>query len=402
MSDAVEFGWIVLIVSLAFGVAVASSRLSTWLRVPAPAIFLVGAAAASNLIGSLRHIPVHAVERTVTVALVLILFDGGMHIGWRRFRVAAGAVVWLGVAGTFVTAAGLALAARLIFGLGWEESLLIGTALAPTDPAVVFSVLGGREPGGRTGVLIEGESGANDPVGIALMVALLGAHEAGGGSAFLVGLREFALQLAVGAAIGVISGMGLRWLIRIKLPNEGLYALRTIAGALAVYGLATVAHGSGFLAVLIAGILIGDEQMPYRTEVRSFSGSLASLGEIVAFIALGLTVDLTWLARDNAWLIGLVLAILLAVVIRPVLVGLVLWPVGLTAGERIFVLWSGLKGAVPILLGLLVVAEGIDSSTQLYAVVFVVVAFSVIVQGGLVPFVAERSGVPLTRIPEDD
>jgi potassium/hydrogen antiporter len=402
MGDVVDFGWIVLAFSLAFLVAVTSSRVSARLRIPAPAIFLIGAAVASNLVSSLAHIPVHTVERVVTVALIIILFDGGMHIGWARFRSAAGAVVWLGVAGTFVTAAGVAIAAHLIFSLGWQESLLLGTALAPTDPAVVFSVLGGREVGGRAGVLLEGESGANDPVGIALMVALLGAHTMTGGAAFLTGLREFVLQLVVGAAVGIAAGLALRWLLRVRLPNEGLYALRAIACALAVYGLATVARGSGFLAVLIAGILVGDEVQPFRAEVRSFSGSLASLAEIVAFAVLGLTVDIRELGRHYAWAIGLVLAVLLAFVIRPLLAGLVLWPVKLSRGERLFVLWSGLKGAVPILLGLFVVAEGMDRSAQIYAVVFIVVAFSVIVQGGLVPTVASRLGVPLTEIPEDD
>jgi potassium/hydrogen antiporter len=402
MGDVVDFAWIVLAVSLAFLVAVMSSRVSAWLHVPAPAIFLIGAAVASNAVSSLAHVPIHTVERVVTVALIVILFDGGMHIGWARFRSAAGAVVWLGVAGTFVTAAGIAVAAHLIFRLSWQESLLIGTALAPTDPAVVFSVLGGREVGGRAGVLLEGESGANDPVGIALMVALLGAQTMSGGAAFLSGLREFVLQMVVGAAVGIVAGLALRWMLRVRLPNEGLYALRAIACALAVYALATVAHGSGFLAVLIAGILLGDEGLPFRPEVRSFSGSLASLAEIVAFAVLGLTFDLRQLGHAYAWAIGLVLAVLLAFVIRPLLAGLVLWPVKLSRGERLFVLWSGLKGAVPILLGLFVVAEGVDRSAQIYAVVFIVVAFSVIVQGGLVPTVATRLGVPLTEIPEDD
>src|SRR5215475_12864806 len=141
MADVTSYAWILLAASLAFLLAVASSRLSAWLRVPAPALFLIGAAIASNVVPSLAGISTHTVERIVTVALVVILFDGGMHIGWRRLQTAAGAVVWLGVAGTIVTAGGIALAAHLIFRLGWHESLLIGTALAPTDPAVVFSVL---------------------------------------------------------------------------------------------------------------------------------------------------------------------------------------------------------------------------------------------------------------------
>jgi cell volume regulation protein A len=112
--------------------------------------------------------------------LVLLLFDGGMHIGWRRFRAAGGAVMWIGVLGTAVTAAGVAVLAHLVFGLGWQAGLLLGVALAPTGPAVVFSVLGRREIVGRSGTLLEGESGANDPVGIAAMAALLVAGTAGG------------------------------------------------------------------------------------------------------------------------------------------------------------------------------------------------------------------------------
>src|SRR5215475_5037084 len=377
MGEVTHYGWLVLITSLGFLVAVMSSRVSARLRIPAPAIFLIGAAVASNLVPSLGDIPRRTVERIVTIALVVILFDGGMRIGWRRFRAAAGAVVWLGVAGTVVTAGGLALAAHGIFRLGWHESLLLGTALAPTDPAVVFSVLGGREVGGRAGVLLQGESGANDPVGIALMVALLGAGSTGGADAFADGLVTFVLQMVVGAAVGVVAGYLLRYFLRIRLPNEGLYALRALLSALVVYGLATVAHGSGFLAVLVAGILVGDEALPYRGEVRGFSGSLASLAEIVAFVVLGLTIDVTLVGRDFAWAISLTMALRLAFVLRPALCGLVLWPVRLDRGERLFVLWSGLKGAVPILLGLLVVTAGVDRASQIYAVVFVVVTFSV-------------------------
>ncbi len=402
MHDVQQFGLILLAVAGAFLLAIGSSRLSAWIRVPAPAVFLIGAAIASDVVPAIGKIPTETVNRLVTTALIVILFDGGMHIGWQRFRSQAAAVVWLGVAGTVATAGGLAVLAHLIFGLSWTESLLLGTALAPTDPAVVFSVLGGQEISGRTGTLLEGESGANDPVGIALMVALLGAH-GGGGAAFLSGLLEFALQMSVGAVIGVAGGLALRmFMARIRLPSEGLYALRALASAYFIYGLATVAHGSGFLAVLVAGIVVGDAQVPYRREIRRFSGSLASIAEIVAFVVLGLTIEIRSLFREDAWLIGLVLAALLAFVVRPILGALVLAPIGLTRGERVFVLWSGLKGAVPILLGVFIVSAGAQHSAQMYAVIFVVVLFSVIVQGGLVPWVGDRTGVLVIDVQEDD
>ncbi|HKD97176.1 MAG TPA: cation:proton antiporter, partial [Micromonosporaceae bacterium] len=128
MEEITHFGLVVLVPALVVLVAVQSSHLSAWLRVPAPAVFLLGAAAASNVIPGFGPIPLVTVDQIVTVALVVILFDGGMHIGWQRFRGAAGAVVWLGVMGTVVTTAGLAAAAHFLFGLGLRESLLLGTA----------------------------------------------------------------------------------------------------------------------------------------------------------------------------------------------------------------------------------------------------------------------------------
>jgi cell volume regulation protein A len=167
-----------LVLAAASGVvllALLSNRMSHRLRIPAPALFLVAAAAAGDLFPALAQVPLDTIEQIVTVALLLILFDGGMQIGVAKLRTALGTVLTVGVLGTFLTAAALAVLARLVAGFPWPVALLVGTALAPTDPAVVFSVLGNWEVEGRTGVILEGESGANDPVGIALLVSLLGA-----------------------------------------------------------------------------------------------------------------------------------------------------------------------------------------------------------------------------------
>jgi cell volume regulation protein A len=396
LADVVPFGLVIAVISMAGLLAVLSNRVSERIRVPAPAMFLVAAAVAADLVPALRRVPVLTVQRVVTVMLILLLFDGGMHIGWRRFRSAGAAVLWVGVVGTAVTAAGVAVLAHVVFGFGWRAGLLLGVALAPTDPAVVFSVLGRWEVAGRSGTVLEGESGANDPVGIAAMAALLAAGSAGGWHAVAAGVGEFALEMVVGAAAGVAGGYLLSVAMRrLPLPNGALYPLRTLLGAGAIYGLATVAHGSGFLAVFVAGILVGDARAPYKAEIERFHSSLASLAEIVAFAVLGLTVSLTRLADSDAWLVGLALAVLLALVVRPVLVGLLLLPVNLSTGERLFVMWSGLKGAVPILLGTYILAAQVPDAERLYQVVVVVVAFSVVVQGGLVPAVAHRAGVPM-------
>lgn len=395
MHDLIPFGLTVLVVAAAALVAVGSNRLSERIFVPAPAIFLVLAALASNVVPSVGSLSIIDDQRIVTVALVIILFDGGMHIGWARMRPAAGAVAWLGIVGTLVTAGALALGAHYLFGMEWRTGLILGAALAPTDPAVVFSVLGRREVSGRSGTILEGESGANDPVGIALMISLLGAG-GGGWHAVGSGLGHFALQLAVGAAVGVAGG----WLLlqimrRVTLPNAALYPVQTMAFALALFGVATIAEGSGYLAVFLAGILVGDARAPYKREIERFTGALASLAEITAFVVLGLSIHVGEVFGHRQALIGLGIAALLIVVVRPLLVGLVLWPISLTRGERSFVLFSGLKGAVPILLGTYVLVEGTHDARKIYDLIFVVVLVSVVFQGGLVPTVAKLVKVPM-------
>jgi cell volume regulation protein A len=341
------------------------------------------------------------VERLVTVALICILFDAGLNMGWVTFRSAAAPIAVTGVLGTFLTAAAAAGFIHFAFGLSWYLALLVATAISPTDPAVVFSVLGQREVEGRSGTILEGESGANDPVGIALMASLI---TAGGLSAGAFGhiAGEFLLQMGVGAVLGVLGGRLMLWFIRsVPLPSEGLYPLRTLACAFMLFGVATLAHGSGFLAVFVAGILLGDERAPYKREIERFHTALASLGEIVAFTVLGLTVDLHELTKTDVWVPGLVIGAVLAFVIRPVFVALCLIPARLKSNERNFVLFAGLKGAVPILLGGFILAAHVEQAERLYGIVVVVVAFSVLIQGSLVPAVAGWLHVPMrTNTPE--
>jgi potassium/hydrogen antiporter len=185
---------------------------------------------------------------------------------------------------------------------------------------------------------------------------------------------------------------------RVPLPSEGLYPLRTLASSLMLYGIATLAHGSGFLAVFAAGIVIGDARAPYKPEVERFHAALAGLGEIVAFAVLGLTVDLHVLAHPDVWIPGLVLGAALTALIRPLGVGACLVPVRLQRNERVFILVAGLKGAVPILLGEFLRAAHVPHAERLYGIVVVVVAFSVLVQGSSVPVVARLLHLPMRTV----
>jgi potassium/hydrogen antiporter len=378
--------------------AVLVNRLSVRLRVPAPIWMLVAAAIAVQLIPGMPSPPEAVVVEVVTVALLLILFDGGRHIGWSRLRPALVPIIVVGVLGTFLTAAGGSVLLHVGFGMAWYVALLVATAVSPTDPAVVFSVLGKQEIAGRSGTILEGESGANDPVGIALMGGLLAA---GGlsGAAFGSIAVDFVIQMAIGLATGLAGGLALLGFMRhVALPSEALYPLRTLASVLLLYGVTTLVHGSGFLAVFVAGIVIGGRRAPYQREIERFHAALAGLAEIVAFVGLGLTIDLDVLARTDVWLPGLILGLALAVIIRPLVVGLCLLPAQLARGERAFVLFAGLKGAVPILLGLLILTADVPDAERLYGIVVIVVIFSVAVQGSLVPTVARRLGVPMQPI----
>jgi len=389
------FGTIVLIVACGVSLAVATSKLTERFPIPAPAIFLLAAAGASDVFpGLARHLSVTTVERIGVVAIIVILFDGGMIVGWRRFRGSAAPITLLGILGTFATAGVMTVVVHALLDFDWTTAGILGAALAPTDPAVMFSVLGNREVAGRTGTILEGESGVNDPVGIALVIALLDLKTSGHGSAWSVA-GEFSVEMIVGLVVGAIGALGLRRLMRLSLPSEGLYPIRTLAAAGVIYGAASVVHGSGFLAVFVAGLLIGDARAPFKAEIERFHTSLASLAEIAVFVALGLTVDLTNLGADSLWLDGLVLSLVLAFVARPLATLPLLAAMQLRLGERFFVAWGGLRGAVPILLAALVVLEGIRDGPRIYNVVFVVVAFSVAVQGSSLPLVARLLRVPM-------
>lgn len=394
MDELTSFGTLVLVVSGGLLLALLASKTSERLPVPEPALFLVLAAIASDVFPELsERFSILEVERIAVVALIVILFNGGTLVGWRRFRVAAVPIFSIGVFGTFATAGIIALFAHEVLDFEWITAGIMGAALAPTDPAVMFSLLGNKEIRGRAGTILEGESGVNDPVGIALMIGMveLATHD---DATFWVVVEEFAVEMTVGLAIGLLGAAAMRPLLRISLPNPGLYPIRTLAAAGVIYGITSVAHGSGFLAVFVAGIALGDTDVPLRDEIEQFHTALASLAEVVVFVALGLTIDVTNLLSSTRFLEGLAFAVVLALVARPLAVGPLLAPVRMPLNEKLFIVWGGLRGAVPILLAAFALLAEVDEAERVYDIVFVVVAFSVIVQGSSIPYVSRRLRIP--------
>ena len=201
--------------------------------------------------------PILTVERIAVVALIVILFNGGMDIGWRRFRGALAPILSLGVLRDVRDRRDRRGLRPLRARVRMDDGGLIGAALAPTDPAVMFSVLGQREIGGRSGVTLEGEAGVNDPAGIALMIGMIELATHDDASRFVI-LREFVVEMAIGAAVGLIGALAMVALLRrITLPAPALSPVLALALAGALYGVTALAHGSGFLAVFIAGLVVG-------------------------------------------------------------------------------------------------------------------------------------------------
>jgi potassium/hydrogen antiporter len=401
VSEITDFGAIVLAVSVALFVALLAMRVADRVRLPYAGLILVAAALLAESSSGLEDaLSVADVQNIAVVALVVILFDGGLNIGTARFRRSLRPILSLGIVGTFVTAGLVALAARYLLGFSWIESGLLGAALSPTDPAVTFSVFARREIRGRTGTILKGEAGMNDPVGIALMIGMIELAQESDGSFWIV-VREFAVEMSVGLAVGVAGALlALPVLRRIRLTGLALYPIRVLAVAGLVYGVATVAHGSGFLAVFVAGVLLGDASMLRKGEVESFFGSIGVLAEIAVFIALGLTVTEADLGAET-WVDGLLLAALLAFFGRPLAVIPLLLRDRLRRGERVFIAWGGLKGAVPILLGALALLADVDGASRLYGIVFVVVLFSVFVQASSLPYAARRLRISFRRVDHD-
>ena len=364
------------------------------LRVPAPLAFLAIGVAYSSITGvTLGAEQGDLLVTAGSLALSVILFEGGFHGGWTRTREALGPILSIGLVGTFLTAAAMAGLGHWLLGLSWGTAALIGVALAPTDPATVFSVLAGRTLEGRTGEVLEGEFGVNDPVGIALMLGALELVMHGGGDGAIGDVaRTFVTELGIGIIGGIIVGLAGNWVLtHAPLPSYAVHASAAFAIGLLAFGATAALHGSGFLAAFVAGMVVGEEDVRSHKATEELLSVVANLGETTMFLLLGLTI--TFDAFDNSIVIELATFILLTLLVRPVLTFALLAPTSLTRNEQAFIAWGGLRGAVPILLGFFALIEGVPDAHLIYTVVFVSVTLSVLIQGTTLPLVGRRLGV---------
>ena len=335
------------------------------------------------------------VERVAVIALIVILLNGGMDTGWRRFRAAAGPIMAIGMRAPSSPRRVLTGAAHWLLGMDWKLAGVVGAALAPTDPAVVFSVLGGREIGGRSGTTLEGEAGVNDPAGIALMIGVieLATHD---DATFLVIVEDFVVEMAIGLVFGLAGrARGARPAPRPAAQRSPLPGVRARSWPPSLYAVDVAGRRLGLPGRLRRRALPRRRVDPVQARDRALPGLAGRAGgDRRLHRARASPIDITDLPGQT-WLHGAVLALVLAVLARPLAVALTLTGSSLSRAERVFIAWSGLKGAVPILLAAFAILGGVDGARNVYGLVFVVVLLSVLGQGTLVPSVARRLGIPM-------
>lgn len=334
-----------------------------------------------------------------SLSLALILFDGGLRTDAGTFRVGLRPALALATVGVVVTACITGLAAAWLLHLPWMHGLLIGAIVGSTDAAAVFSILHmrGLALKQRVGATLEIESGSNDPMAIFLTVAVVELISVGNHNPVGFVVETFLQQFGLGAVLGVAGGFALSWLINRLRLGTALYPLLTLAGVLVLFGLTEVVAGSGFLAVYLCGIILGNRPLQATHEIHRFHDGMAWLSQITMFVVLGLLVTPSQLSPVAP--AALAVALVLIFVARPVAVALSLVPFGFPWREQAFIGWVGLRGAVPIILALIPLLAGVEYADVIFNVTFFVVLLSIIFQGWTVAPAARRLGLEVPPLP---
>jgi cell volume regulation protein A len=371
---------LILVAGLLLAAGLAAAKAADRLRVPGLLLFLgLGMLAGSEGIGGVEFDDAELTRTLGTIALVLILFEGGLAAGWSNIRPVVGAAVSLAVVGTLATALIAGLAAAWILDLGTLESMIVGAAIGTTDSAAIFAVLRGSRLRRRIARALEGESGMNDPVAVLLVVGFIDWLQDPG-----FGADELAVDLAISLGIGAVLGIGLGLVAReafrrVDLPTAGLYPVASIATVGLAFGLTEALEGSGFLAVYLTGLVLGTGVLPAKRTVLAFHQGVAWVSQISLFVLLGLLVFPSALVDVAPQ--GLLLSAALMLVARPAAVLISTAFARFELREQVMLGWAGLRGAVPVWLATFAVIAGVDAAGDLFSLVFFVVLTSTLIQG---------------------
>ncbi|MGH3334839.1 MAG: potassium/proton antiporter [Nocardioides sp.] len=377
----------VLVASAVTLLAILAVRVSSRAGLPSLLLYLAMGVALGEAGLGIAFEDVQLAHALGFVALAIILAEGGLTTNWPDVRPSMRLGVSLATVGVAVSISVVAVAAHYLLGIPWELAVLLGAVTSPTDAAAVFSVLRVVPLPRRLTGALEAESGLNDAPTVVL-VTLISSGAVAEQSIFVTaGVVVF--ELVVGVLIGLLCGFGGAWVMRrAALPSSGLYPLSVMTLCFLGYGGAAAAHGSGFAAVYVAALVLGNSELPHRAATRSFAEGVAWLAQIGLFVMLGLLLspnEITWEIVGLAAVAGLVLTL----VARPlsVLVSAVVSPLPLR--ELSFLSWAGLRGAVPIVLTTIPLAAGVGDSRRLFNLVFVMVVIYTLLTGPTLPLVAK-------------
>nr|MDT0662040.1 potassium/proton antiporter [Micromonospora sp. DSM 115978] len=388
MSDRLELA--LLLGAAVLLVAVSAVRLSTRLGVPSLLFYLaLGVAIGESGLG-IRFDDAEMTRTLGFCALIVIIAEGGLTARWSTLRPVLGVASALATVGVGVSVAVVGVLLHLLLDLDWRLALLYGAVLSSTDAAAVFATLRRMRLPPRLVATLEAESGMNDAP-VVLLVILL-SSSGFGHSPWWRELLVVGYELVVGAALGFLVGMVGRWsLRRAALPAAGLYPIAAVALTVLAYGVATVLHSSGFIAVYVAGVVLGNARLPHRQAILGFADGLAWLAQIGLFVLLGLLVSPSRL--DHALLPAVVAGLALVLLARPLSVLVSATGFGVRLRDQAFLSWAGLRGAVPIVLATIPLSAGVPGAGRLFDAVFVLVVIFTLAQTGTLGPVARRLGV---------
>jgi len=383
MSDGMDLA--LLIGAAVLLVGVGAVRFSSRLGLPSLLFYLaLGVAIGESGLG----IQFEDADLTRTLgfcALIVIIAEGGLTARWTTLKPVLGLSVTLATVGVVVSIATAGAILHLVLDLPWQLALLYGAVLSSTDAAAVFATLRRLRLPPRLVATLEAESGINDAP-VVLLVVLLSATDLGEHSWWIETLYVI-YELAAGAAIGFVVGMAGRWALRhAALPSSGLYPIAAVGLTVLAYAAGAVTHASGFLAVYVAGVVLGNARLPHRQSILGFADGLAWLAQIGLFVLLGLLASPDRLA--DAVVPAVVTGLVLVFVARPLSVLISATPFRVGLREQAFLSWAGLRGAVPIVLATIPLSESVGGATRLFDAVFVLVLIFTLVQTGTIGPVA--------------
>ena len=389
-------GQVVLVAGALMAFALLASFVAARIRVPGLVLFLaIGMLVGSDGTGWIEFGDYELARDIGVIGLVLILFEGGLSAGFGEIRPVLRPAISLALVGTAATAAITGLAAAWLFDLSTIEGLLLGSIVASTDAAAIFAVLRGSTLRRRLARTLEGEAGFNDPVAALLVLGFIDWLQRPDYGVFdMLGLlaSELAVGLVIGIAVGRLSTFAIR---RLEFSSPGLYPVATVTAAALSFGLAQVLHGSGFEAVYVAALVLGAARIPAKRSVVSFHEGLAWVAQITMFLTLGLLVFPS--ALGDVAVEGTALALILALVARPVAAYLSTIGMSFSLAERAVLGWAGLRGAIPVVFATFAVTEGVGEGVETFNIVFFAVLLSTVLQGMTFEPVAKALRVTTSR-----